>query len=373
MWTFWGFAGFSQTMRPYLPPDLSNRAALADNHIHIQLRFGYLRDKKDAESLRARSEYNEQGYLTLVHEFDPVGGIALRREYEYAPDAKTVVRALIEEIEANGNLKYSCTYQFDPKGRVQLYTETNGKGEMRRVGSTYDEKGNLLSEQTFEPDGMPGPSATYAYNDVGRCTVRENYDIAGDVTTRFEWTYDEKGRKIKETQLLNGSFLLFEINFQYDEKGRLIRQETLGHSGNLTTWESWAYDAGGRITEHLELERGETQPMRETIRYDKSGRKIESIQYLADGNIFQWYKYQHDSLGAGAGFERLLPDGKTDAKLIVQYNSKRQVIEQLEHYPDGSGDTKTSFEYGDDGLLLRARRLDFGDEESVYWFVYDRW
>lgn len=367
--------GEAAPIKPFVAPDATDRYMAKKNKLKATLRFGYLSYNKAAESLRRRTEFNAEGYPITVYDFSTDGKIEAKKEYTYDRSGTKIVAAIIEQYSAAGDLELLLHYRFDERGRLQDYREVNAQGHDRRMQYTYNAQGKLLRLQYIEPDGLPGGAEVYTYNAAGTEAAMDKTDIAGDLIERVTWKLDPKGRIIAENRYAGAGtpILLFSYAFTYDSKGRLIRKDKISRDLVPSGYESWTYDAFGHATEHKMQETGEEKPMREVSKYDGSGRMTQAITYNGDGSIFQWYKYSYDSLGTGAGFQRLLPDGKTDLRKTAIYNKERQIVSLEEVYTDGSGDNRILFRYSDDGLPLEEKHETFGKEEAVYWFVHERY
>lgn len=367
-------AGDHAPIKPFEAPSTTERHFAKQNKLKATLRFGYMSDNREAESRRSRTEFNSEGFPTVAYEFSATGSVASKKEYAYDPSGTKIVAATFEHYLPSGDLASLLGYKFDLDGRLLSYREVDAQGFERQMAYTYNADNKLVRLQYLEPDGLPGGAEVYTYDTGGSSASMDKTDIAGDLVERVTWLLDAKGRIIKENRYLGGDLpvLLYSLHYQYDAKGRPLRKEKISRDLQVSGWETWSYDAVGHLTEHKVLETGEQQPTRETYKYDARGRVTQNITYNGNGTVFQNYQYSYDSLTTGAGFTRLLPDGKVDLKKITVYNKQRQVIRQEETYPDGSGDTKIEWRYAADGLLLEEKHWELGREEAVYWFVHER-
>ncbi|MEM7040174.1 MAG: hypothetical protein AAF570_24615, partial [Bacteroidota bacterium] len=84
-----------------------------------------------------------------------------------------------------------------------------------------------------------------------------------------------------------------------------------------------------------------------------------------------WYLYHYDSTGVGAGFSRHNPDGSTDLYFRERFTSDGRILKRVKDYPD-SGKNEIRFTYDDNGLPSKEIHLTVGQEEAVYWFVFER-
>jgi YD repeat-containing protein len=351
-------------------PDRLECEAARKQKLKVALRFGYLADNKNANSLRVRTEYNLQGYPLFIYRFDNEGEISEKLRYEY-DHSDTLPRKVVSEQYKNGELDETVVYRADKRGRLIEYSTTDAQNRNFRTGYTYDASGHLLSSQVFEPDGLPGASVSFAYDARGNCTEKVEYDLGITVKRRTTFSFNAKDELIEEVHYLNNSTLLYRMRYSYDADGRRIRQDRFGRTGKTLGYESWSYKSDE--IEHLTLDPGQQQPLREVIHSDLSGRTTERLVFDNDGSVFQWYQYEFDSTGTGAGFRRLRSKGEIDMEEMAIYDKEGRILQITTRYPDGSGDLKAIYRYDADGLPLEEKHSSFGQEAAVYWFVFEKY
>lgn len=361
----------AQTVEHVLPrPDPLECKAARAQKLKVALRFGYLADNKDANSLRVRTEYNLEGYPLFIYRFDNEGEISEKTRYEY-DSSDTLPRKVVVEQYKSGDLDQTLVYRSNRKGQLIEYISTDAKNRTFRTAYTYEPSGRLLSKQIFEPDGLPGGSETWAYDERGNCTEKVEYDLGTTVRRRTTSKYNTKNQLIEESHFLQSNTLLYKLQFAYDKKGRCVRQDRVGRTGKPLGYETWTYKS--TEVEHLTLDPGQQEPLREVIHTDLRGRTTERLVFDNDGSIFQWFQYKYDSTGTGAGFRRLRSKGEIDLEEMAVYDREGRVVQVTTHYPDGSGDLKAIYRYDDDGLPLEEKHSSFGQEAAVYWFVFEKY
>jgi RHS repeat-associated protein/uncharacterized repeat protein (TIGR01451 family) len=244
----------------------------------------YGNELTETEPLGNTTSYTYDLLGRRLTETDPLGRVT-----RYSYDA---LGQIIEEIDPLGR---STRYEFDANGNEIAAIDPAG----RRTTSTYDAADRLI-EKTY-PDGT---SERYTYDfrgnelteidRAGRITEYA-YDLAGQlirVTTATgtadesttTYTYDNAGRKIRETNALGQT-----TTYTYDAAGRLVTQT----------------DALGHVTRHA---------------YDATGHRSSVTDAL--GRVT---RYSYDARGRPIG--TIYPDGSTEQQ---QYNGAAEMVVSID-------------------------------------------
>ena len=160
---------------------------------------------------------------------------------------------LLTTSQMAGDEKMEAAYTYDKNGfctRIEMtqgittmrYEITNNKNGNRTKTELYN--GNLLMQ-----------SINYTYDDDGNLLTQENANSSYTMVTKY--TYDEQGNMLTATTLVNGT-VSSKITLEYDSEGRQIRSVTTDAKGNVTdtvdaTFEGnvetqVAKDANGNVT-----------------------------------------------------------------------------------------------------------------------------
>lgn len=237
-------------------------------------------------------EYDEKGNTTLVDYPDQNGsdpqGFESKTTYEYE--------------YYSGEDERVCD-------NIKSLIKTDGEGNS--YISTYDEKGNVITEQ--DPNGN---ITSYTYDKLNHMTRKES--PTGIIT---EYEYDPMGRLTKVTDKTAGNVLQ---EYSYDADGRIAFKTEGGVSY------SYEYDSKNR----------------HTITKNAEGSVVEKFTYDAAGNVKSYTdgngnttKYSYDAMG------NLLtetdPEGNTQQN-IYNRNGERT------GYIDAAG-RQVSFEYDGNG------------------------
>ena len=125
---------------------------------------------------------------------------------------------------------FTVNYRYDAVGRLAELTDGGGQ---RLVLYQYDSAGRLASETRGN-----GVTTTYEYDAAGQLLHLVHLGSDGAVLSRFDYTYDENGRRTSMTTLEGTT------EYVYDAAGQLILASLPG--GRIIRYE---YDAAGNRRE----------------------------------------------------------------------------------------------------------------------------
>jgi RHS repeat-associated protein len=231
---------------------------------------------------------------------------------------------------------FATNYSYDSVGRLKQLTDKTGTNI---ITYTYDNIGQLARE-----DNGNGTYTTYSYDSAGQALSIVNFKADNTVNSRFDYTYDNLGRRDSTTTLEGITTYGYDatgqlttatlangrvIEYQYDAAGN---RTTVKDSGTTTTYATnnlneyttagnatYTYDKDGNLTSKQE---GTTTT---TFTYDSENRLIGVTN--PDGT----WEYKYDALGNriattqnGTRTDYLLdPTGLGD--VVGEYNGANKV------------------------------------------------
>ncbi|MEZ2252460.1 RHS repeat-associated core domain-containing protein [Microcoleus sp.] len=233
---------------------------------------------------------------------------------------------------------FAVNYGYDSVGRLAGLNDGNGQ---KIAGYTYDNLGRLSRE-----DNGNGTYTTYGYDAAGQLLNIVNYAPNASVNSRFDYTYDQLGRRTSMTTLEGTS------QYGYDANGQLI-SVTLPDNRTI----QYQYDAAGNriaVTDNGVATSYETNSLNQ---YTAVGK--ENYTYDADGNLISkteggktsTYTYNAENRLVGV----VTPDGiwsyDYDAfgnRIASTHNGQR-----TEYLLDPSGFGNVVGEYSNGNLIAR--------------------
>ena len=202
----------------------------------------------------------------------------------------------------------------DEAGRVTYleYKEPSSKRSLK-TDIEYDENGNILkTKEVYADNGKVNLSYEYKYDNYNNRIYE--YADHGYYTEEINTEYDSEGRRISYTSL-HSDGNTSKSEYTYDSKGRKIKsvytysRENIILSGDTTTY---TYNKKGYrtkvVTEHLDGYKGI-----EVDKYDSAGNYYYGIQdeYFEDGTVNRYkYKYVYDEYGEMLTGYILYPNSK---------------------------------------------------------------
>ncbi|MBI9102356.1 MAG: hypothetical protein JEY99_08075 [Spirochaetales bacterium] len=220
-----------------VPHPLKETRFFRDGSVDTWIEYVY---ETESAVLLTRSNYNSDGSLISVYNFENIDGKPVKRE----------------ELDGNGRLSGYETYGYDESGHMirkstfnsedvaQIVSEYtwNSEGDMIKL-SVLDGNNGLLSyvEYTFE-DGLPVMSTLYGadgektnyfekeYNS-DRLLVREtDYSASGNVDGFVDYSY-ENGFLVMEEHKNRGGGLVRKYLYENDEYGNPLKVSLENNKG----------------------------------------------------------------------------------------------------------------------------------------------
>ncbi len=189
-----------------------------------------------------------------------------------------------EQMNLKGSVKsiHEISYQAVIKlGKIQ-------KGEKKRENKNdtdfdlvFDEKGNRLEENYYNPDGTLSVKHIYHYNEKGNIEDENYYDSDWTLLKWVTYTYSEEGN-LSENRTYGNDYLFSLSRYSYDEKGNKIEQINYKLDNGILFWD-FHYDS--------------TTFYKFTFKYNEKGDMIETNSYDTDGNLNYTITSTYDNNG----------------------------------------------------------------------------
>ncbi|WP_373543571.1 Calx-beta domain-containing protein [Chamaesiphon sp.] len=328
--------------------DANGNTTVSSNRRGQEVKYTYdsrqfLIGKEFADGTTASFTYDSRGNLTQATDSDSTVSYAYDNadrltkvtydnsrflEFTYNPGGQRT-----KMVDQDG---FATNYSYDSVGRLKQLTDNNGTNI---VTYTYDNIGQLARE-----DNGNGTYTTYSYDSAGQALSIVNFKADNTVNSRFDYTYDNLGRRDSMTTLEGKTTYGYDatgqltkatlangrvIEYQYDAAGNRTTVKDSGvntayNTNNLNQYtaagsNTYTYDKDGNLT--VKTEGSKTT----TFAYDSENRLIGVTN--PDGT----WEYKYDALGNriattqnGTRTDYLLdPTGLGD--VVGEYNGTNKV------------------------------------------------
>lgn len=135
----------------------------------------------------------------------------------------------------------------------------------KRYNYIYDETGRRIEMQLFSSDNVLITKIIYTYTPDGFLSSDQSYDINGNADKKIEYHFDDKGYVTLETIYNSGNNLKKKLSHVYDLSGNQTETLIFKSNGELEKHEIRLFDKYGNVTEEKT--------------YDPAGKLIRTMNY----------------------------------------------------------------------------------------------
>jgi len=333
--------------------------------------------KSVSDPLGNISQYFYDASGNKIKETDPSGNITLH-EYDYAGRLRKTTDAFGKLTEFVYDSEGKLIKRIDPEAKeVQQGYDADG-----RLATMTDGNGNVI---TYEYQDSPGASCSTCSGGAG--TDQPTKIIYPTFAKTFQ--YDERGRKISETDILSDTEQ-YLTQFEYDAAGNLISQ--IDKENRRT---GYAYDKLGRkisesdavngVTEYFYDNRNNLISLKDAkgnltrFAYDRNSRMTKEIRPMGEETVYEYnvngslirktdakgqkHEYSYDDAG------RMTEIRYYNASAVLQKTVK------FDYYPEGmlksyhDGITSAAYQY--DALHRKvSESVNYGSFALSYAYTY---
>ena len=192
-------------------------------------------------------KYDAKGNLIEEEWYAHTGHLGGKSVYTFNEKGKQTTQT---SYSGDGTLNWKNISKYDGNGNKAEWLQYQGNTLRYKITSSYDSKGRILEQETFEFNGIPGSytshapepgKVVYTYDDEKRTKEVVTYEVNGMLKGKVAYSYDERGNEIGQTMFNgDGSPKNLEIQF-YDnihEPGSAFRGTLSGRSLMLIEYDS---------------------------------------------------------------------------------------------------------------------------------------
>lgn len=175
-------------------------------------------------------------------------------------------------------------------------------------------------------------------------------------------SYNRKGQLIYE--MFDGES---GNEYSYDSKGRKIKDVYILHS-QCSSISKFYYLANDSISKIEVYEPNRKLNFTIHVRYNKAGINDKDVCINANGSVRFWDEYTYDRSGNQKQWIRYNPDSTVQSKVIYEYNNQNQ---DIKHTCSGELGGTYSFKYNKKGLKSSEKAYNTDDKQFLWLKVYN--
>lgn len=261
--------------------------------------------------------------------------------------------------------------------------EPDGPAEQREPwlysSYEYDQRGNLVCEKSYTPDGETEQVASYTYDAHDKLASEKFVQEGDDFSEWREYLRDGNGRMLKEIHhFLDGTQDVVE--YHYSEEGsllqktyindegeqereevfvyeneKLLEEKSFSVDGHILATHTYSYHPNGVINKHEQIIPDERGEVRHLSFYDESGNKIKVLVYNALGHLVEISRMTYNENNVLLKTEE--ENQFKNAVIEYETDDKNNILNQVETDADGNLLSRVTRKFDEDGKVLESQVL----------------
>lgn len=249
------------------------------------------------------------------------------------------------------------------------YLSVKQKGTMPQVKKRTVETIDFVidNERGTEVETHAYRSEHVTFNDKGDVLTEESWDFQGQLNERYTREYDGEGRLSKVCLHQDGIGVAEERELEYGDNQKLVGEILKYQDGSISKT-TYNYDDSGNRTSVLCQDEDGEEEFREEMEYDKDGNRLGHKRY--DYGELSWAKgWEYD--GDGNVVKTMETDEHGDSvERNYTIGKEGEILEERE-YREGKLVAVRQQSFDKNGNIVRILNEDTGSFEKVV-FSYDQ-
>lgn len=225
------------------------------------------------------------------------------------------------------------------------------KMEYTELEASYNEAGQIVREERFDPDGNLNTLTINQYNEQGQLIQAEQYDQDHILLQKSVNTYNDQGLMVQQSNYFGEGDVEYVTHFVYDDDGHLLRQEMYDNGKLDYVEKEMHYQNGLLIKEFENDDYGKTLNIH-TYEYNEKGLVSKYIRDEVQNKDRRTHEFTYDEHNNRV--KELVYDfnDMLIAKTYRQFNELNQQVEieseDLDNY------RKITLEYDGDQVVKNS-------------------
>lgn len=257
------------------------------------------------------------------------------------------------------------------------------KTQFKRGFQEFDDRGNMLKDVVFKPNGEIESALGYTYDERNRLTEEIHYYEGGDTGERIRFKLDEEGNRIEiETTYADGSISLKKIvrfenmvsvksydedgDFEseelikYNDKGGVIEEIEYNEDRNIVKQDIYEYDEKDRLKSKTEYAENNEFIVKILVEYNEKGNVSSETHLTRKNEVLRKNSYEYDEAGNQIGWGNNQHITKTSLD-----DNGNPVKEEVLNAANGLVENFKEFKYNEQGLLAEERTFTLGEQYEL--------
>ena len=232
--------------------------------------------------------------------------------------------------------------RYDPDGALNTLTV-----------NTYDEQGVLIQAEQYDQDNILLQKTVNQYDENQRLASQSNY--YGDATDEYvtKYYYDDNNNAVKQEVYVNGKLDYLEKTTTYKD-GRPDTVTENDDYGNAMYIHHYQYDEKGQISVYTRDEVQNNDRRTYEFAYNENGDRVKDLIYNYDMTLIAKVNRTFDENGRQT--EIVEEDLDSYRRITMEYDGDK-VVKNTMFNKDGEITGWAEYEYADDGRQSMAREF----------------